>query len=75
MAGHMGSVTRTVLNQLVVANDPARNLLFVEGSVPGPRGAMVTVDVGRRKPIKGYLPAIVPGTVVATDDAESEASS
>lgn len=36
---------------------------------------MVTVDVGRRKPIKGYLAAVVPGTVVATDGAESEASS
>lgn len=74
MAGHMGSVTRTVLNQLVIASDPTRNLLFVEGSVPGPRGGMVTVEVGRRKPMKGFVAAVVPGTVVATDDTESEAS-
>ena len=74
MAGHMGNVTRTVLNQLVVANDPARNLLFIEGSVPGPRGAMVTVEVGRRKALKGYVAPVVPGTAVAADDAESEAS-
>ncbi len=74
MAGHMGSVTRTVLNQLVVANDPARNLLFVEGSVPGPRGGVVTVQVGRRKPLKAFVAAVVPGTVETADDAESEAS-
>ena len=72
MAGHMGDVTRTVLNQLVVANDPTRNLLFIEGSVPGPRGGIVTVEVGRRKPVKGYVAPVVPGTPVA--GAESEAS-
>lgn len=74
MAGHMGDVTRTVLNQLVVANDPTRNLLFIEGSVPGPRGGMVTVEVGRLKPLKGYVAPVVPGTVVEADGAESEAS-
>jgi len=35
MAGHMGAETVSVLNLLVVAVDPSRILIFVEGSVPG----------------------------------------
>lgn len=75
MAGHMGAVTRTVLNVMVVANDPQRNLLFIEGSVPGARSGLVTVQAGRRAPRQGYVPPVLPGTVVVDDApaAESEA--
>lgn len=42
MAGHMGAETCSVLNQKVVKIDVARNLLFVEGAVPGaPNGHVV----------------------------------
>src|SRR5690606_25082447 len=37
MAGHMGHERVTVQNLRVVRVDPERNLLLVEGSVPGPK--------------------------------------
>ena len=60
MAGHMGARNTSVLNLLVVQSDTARNLLFVEGSVPGPNKGLVTVTPGRRPPRSGFsaeLPA------------------
>lgn len=54
MGGHMGNRTRTGLNQLVVYVDPARQLLFVEGSVAGPRNGLVSVVLGRKKPRADY---------------------
>jgi large subunit ribosomal protein L3 len=56
MAGHMGARTVSVLNLLVVATDPARDLLFVEGSVPGPPRGLVEVTPGRKSPLEGYEP-------------------
>jgi len=41
MAGHMGSVRRTVQNLEVVRVDPERNLLLLKGAVPGPAGGDV----------------------------------
>jgi len=67
MAGHMGAETVTVLNLLVVAVDPTRNLLFVEGSVPGHKETIVTVGAARRPALKEYTPPVIPG---ATDAAE-----
>jgi large subunit ribosomal protein L3 len=43
MAGRMGHETVTTLNLEVVMADPERNLLLVRGSVPGPKGGVVTV--------------------------------
>jgi large subunit ribosomal protein L3 len=43
MAGHMGSVRRTVQNLEVVRVDAERNLLLVKGAVPGARGGDVIV--------------------------------
>ncbi|MBM3976065.1 MAG: 50S ribosomal protein L3 [Planctomycetes bacterium] len=43
MAGQFGNVRRTVKNIRVVRIDSARNLLFLAGSVPGPRGGYVQV--------------------------------
>ncbi|MBM4414863.1 MAG: 50S ribosomal protein L3 [Chloroflexi bacterium] len=70
MAGHMGARTTTVMNVLVVLSDPARNLLFVEGSVPGPNTAVVTVMPGRRAPLKQYTPP----TLVAPAELELHAA-
>ena len=56
MAGHMGARNVSVLNLLVVLSDPARNLLFVEGSVPGPTKGLVQVTPGRKSPLEGYAP-------------------
>jgi len=59
MAGHMGAETVTVLNLLVVAVDPTRNLLFVEGSVPGHKETIVTVGAARRPALKEYTPPVI----------------
>jgi large subunit ribosomal protein L3 len=47
--GHMGSVRSTSQNLQVILVDPARNLLGVNGSVPGPAGAMVVVQEARKQ--------------------------
>ena len=43
MAGHMGARNRTQQNLEVVRTDAARGLLFIKGSVPGHKGAWLTV--------------------------------
>ncbi len=43
MAGHMGNVTRSVQNLVVVRVDAERNLIAVKGAVPGPRGGDVII--------------------------------
>ncbi len=68
MAGHMGNRTATVLNVLVVLTDPARNLLFVEGSVPGAAERIVTVTRGRRPALKDFAPPVLPMALAADED-------
>jgi large subunit ribosomal protein L3 len=41
MAGHMGGKRVTVRGLLVLKADPARNLLVLQGAIPGPRGNWV----------------------------------
>lgn len=60
MAGHMGARTSTVMNVLVVLTDPVRNLLFIEGSVPGAAEHVVTVTRGRRPALKNYTAPTLP---------------
>ncbi len=43
MAGHLGAVTRTTQNLVVVRVDETRQLLLVKGAVPGSRGTDVVV--------------------------------
>ena len=43
MAGHMGARNRTQQNLEIVRTDAARGLLFVKGSVPGHKGAWLTI--------------------------------
>lgn len=43
MAGHLGDVNRTVPNQKIVKIDTARNLLLVQGGIPGAPGGIVIV--------------------------------
>ncbi|MEE8342972.1 MAG: 50S ribosomal protein L3, partial [Gammaproteobacteria bacterium] len=43
MAGHMGSVRRSVQNLEIVRVDTERNLLLVKGAVPGAKGGDVIV--------------------------------
>ena len=48
MAGHMGSARVTVQNLRVARVDPEKNLLFVDGAVPGPPGGYVVVEKSGR---------------------------
>ena len=76
MGGHMGARNVSVLNLLVVLVDPARDLLFVEGSVPGPPKGIVQVTPGRRPPLQGYEPPelLAPDEVVAELEPEPVAA-
>ncbi len=49
MAGHMGDERVTVQNLKVLRVDPERNLLLIEGSVPGPNKGLVII----RRAVKG----------------------
>ncbi len=77
MGGHMGARQRTGLNRLVVYVDGGRQLLFVEGSVAGPRNGIVTVTLGRKNALAGYEPPVLdvpaqPEAAVAAPEAPSE---
>lgn len=41
--GHMGAVRVTTRGLRVVKVDPARNVLLIKGSVPGPRGGLLEI--------------------------------
>ena len=43
MAGHMGDERVTVKKVRIVRTDPERNLLLVNGSLPGSRNALILV--------------------------------
>jgi large subunit ribosomal protein L3 len=43
MAGHMGNKRTTTKNLRVVRAEPDRNLLLLEGSVPGPNSGLVVI--------------------------------
>jgi large subunit ribosomal protein L3 len=43
MAGHMGSVKITVQNLEVVRADAEKNIILIKGSVPGPKGTVLTI--------------------------------
>ncbi len=44
MAGHMGDERVTVKKVRVVRTDPERNLLLVNGSLPGSRDSVILVE-------------------------------
>jgi large subunit ribosomal protein L3 len=43
MAGHMGDERATIKKLRVVRTDPERNLLLVNGTLPGARGSLILV--------------------------------
>ena len=47
MAGHMGAARTTVRNLEVVARNDERGVIFVAGTVPGPKGGLVRVRHAR----------------------------
>jgi len=47
MSGHFGAKRQTTKNLEIVRIDEARNLLFLRGSVPGPKGGFVQVQTAK----------------------------
>ena len=73
MGGHMGNVTSTVRNLLVVAIDPSRHLIFVEGSVPGARNGVVVIQPGVRAPLADFAAAdVAPAEVPVGEETAVE---
>jgi len=68
MAGHMGARDVTVMNVLVVLTDPVRNLIFVEGSVPGAVDRVVSVTRGRRAALKNFAPPVLPTADIEVEE-------
>ena len=50
MSGHMGNATSTVRNLRIRGIDIEENLLFVEGAVPGFKGAYVVITRAKKPP-------------------------
>jgi large subunit ribosomal protein L3 len=48
-AGHMGDEQVTVENLRVVRIDPERQVIVVEGAIPGTRGGLVYVTTAKKK--------------------------
>ncbi|XP_022947107.1 50S ribosomal protein L3-2, chloroplastic [Cucurbita moschata] len=70
MAGRMGGKQRTVKNVWVYKIDPARNLMWVRGQVPGAEGNFVFIkDAFYKKPDKSILPF---PTYFANNDEDTE---
>jgi len=72
MAGHMGARNRTQQNLEVVRTDPIRGLLFIKGSVPGHKGAWLTVQDAVKVPRSesAPYPAGLVDTKVKIDESE-----
>jgi large subunit ribosomal protein L3 len=51
MAGHMGAERVTTQNLRIVKIDRGRNLLYVEGAVPGNKGSFVEIRDAVKKPL------------------------
>jgi large subunit ribosomal protein L3 len=52
MAGHYGNERVTIQHLKVFKIDPKNNLLYVEGAVPGPAGAVVEIKKSVKKAVK-----------------------
>ena len=76
MAGHMGARNRTQQNLEVVRTDPIRGLLFIKGSVPGHKGAWVTVADAIKLPRhdSAPYPAALIDTKAKIDESELPAA-
>ena len=49
LPGHMGSATRTVQNEEVVAVDMENNVILIKGNVPGPKKSFVIIKTAVKK--------------------------
>ena len=52
MAGHMGDKFRTIQNLEIIRSDLENNLIFVKGSVPGPKNSLLLIKRNSKKIVK-----------------------
>lgn len=73
MAGHMGNKLTTMQNLEIFRIDPAQNLVFVKGSLPGFAGNWVTLSDAFRKGVH-YSPNADPPcpTFIGKDGVPTE---
>jgi len=72
MPGHYGDETVSVLNLKVQKIVPEQNLLLIEGGVPGPRNALVTVRGAVKKREGGKPQPVKPGPTKASTKPPSK---
>jgi large subunit ribosomal protein L3 len=53
MAGHLGSVNRSIQNQSIVKIDNERNLIMIKGGIPGAPGGYVVVTPAAKAKTRG----------------------
>jgi large subunit ribosomal protein L3 len=72
MPGHMGVDKTTILNVRVVKVDVEKNLLFVEGAVPGADNGLVMVrsSIQDKQPPKAAKKAVVDDKATKKDKAK-----
>ncbi len=74
MPGHMGNDTTTMINLQVVDHDADEGVIFVKGSVPGPKNGWVVLSDSIKKALSEDAP--FPASLVETEseqDADEEA--
>lgn len=70
MAGHMGVAKKTITNLEILEVDPANNLIFIKGAVPGPtNGTLIIEKTGKAK---SYTPPPPPSEEKQEEKAEAE---
>jgi large subunit ribosomal protein L3 len=77
MPGHMGNATTTMINLQVVDYDTEEGVIFVKGSVPGPKNGWVVLSDAVKKALKedAPFPAAVIEEEVAEEEPEAEEAS
>lgn len=62
MAGHFGAATTTTQKLEILSVDPAQNLIYLNGPVPGPRGGLIVIRETVKR-LKRRPPAVKRSTV------------
>lgn len=72
MAGHLGNVSATSMNQVVVKIDTERSLLYIRGQVAGPISGLVRVRDAVKKIDRQHWDLMCP-TFIPGENAEGSA--
>ena len=49
MAGHLGDKLRTIQNLEIIKSDLENNLMFIKGSIPGPKNSIILIQKNSKK--------------------------